>query len=163
MATICLRLDDVHGGTSVGPAGETRLLATRAAQAHAGLGDGAGARQGIRLALRHLARDDGSDLVDTEIASHCTPGYVLAHEGYCLLRLGEPSGAIRVYEELLVGWPASQRLDEGLFRANLALAYAMTRAVPEAIDQGRKALILGVETGSRRTMRAVSQHDQEPG
>ena len=131
------------------------LLATRAAQAHAALGDGPAMRRSLKRAFLDACRDSAPEKVDLEIASHGTPSYVLAHEGICLLTLGEPNGAASVLETVVQDWPASQRLDEGLIRAHLALAQVTTGALDEGVDQARRALALGLETGSERTLRIL--------
>jgi site-specific DNA recombinase len=151
---VCLDLVDSVAVTSQPPRIRA-LLATRAAQAYAALGDGPAMRRLLKRAFLDACRDSAPDKVDLELASHSTPSYVLAHEGICLLTLGEPNGAASVLETVLQDWPASQRLDEGLIRAHLALAQAKTGALDESVDQARQALTLGLETGSERTLRGL--------
>jgi len=131
------------------------LLSTRAAQAHAALGNRPAMRRCLKQALKDAAADTSSDAIDLELAPHGTFNYVVAHEGICLLTLGEPDGAARLLESVLQNWPASQRLDEGLFRAQLAQAQVAAGAFDEGVDQARQALKLGLETGSQRILRIV--------
>lgn len=133
------------------------LLAIRAAQAHAAIGDGRSAAASLKLALDLVAGGAPSDSTDLEVAQHCTAGYVRAHEALCLRLLGEPIQAARLYEDVLKGWPSIHRLDEGLFRAQLAECYAFAGALDEAVGHARSALTLGAETGSLRTMRVVER------
>lgn len=133
------------------------LVVTRRAQAHAALGDGPQARRSLGQAGLDAARDSPSDPAHLAVAAHGTRDYVLAHEGMCRLALDEPEGAVTALEGVLRRWPPTQRLDEGLFRAHLSLAHAAAGALDEAVDQARSALSLGVDTGSRRTMRIVGQ------
>lgn len=133
------------------------LLAIRGAQAYSALGDGPLARRSLRLAQMAVDSETNSDMIDLTLAAHGTPDYLLAHQGMCLLALGEPNGAADMLESALRCWPVTQRLDEGLFRGNLALAHARTGALDDAVQQARQALALSVETGSRRTLRVIQQ------
>ncbi|WP_203907167.1 helix-turn-helix domain-containing protein [Rhizocola hellebori] len=151
---VCLDLVESVASTNQPPRIRA-LLATRAAQAHAALGDGPAMRRSLKRAFLDACRDSTPDKIDLELASHSTPSYVLAHEGICLLTLGEPNGAVGVLETVLQDWPASHRLDEGLVRAHLAFAQATTGALDEGVDQARRALALGLETGSERTLRIL--------
>lgn len=133
------------------------LLAIRAAQAHAALGDRESVRTELRNAHRLTDSSQPSDQTDLEVAPHCTPGYVRAHEAQCLQVLGETDAAIALYEEVLSTWPPAYRLDEGLFHAHLGGAYAQVGAHELAVHQATRALALASETDSRRTERVVGQ------
>ncbi|MEV0453644.1 helix-turn-helix transcriptional regulator [Catellatospora methionotrophica] len=139
------------------PARIGALLATRSAQAHAALRNGPASRRAIRTALTMLDRGDTSDALDAELADHSTTAYVLAHEGLCLSSLAEPNGAVATLESVLATWPHTQRLDEGLFRAHLAVAQAGAGAYDEAVAEAGRALQIGAQTRSTRTLRVVEQ------
>ncbi len=139
------------------PARIAALLATRAAQAHSALLDGKAARACMKQAIHLVDRERSADPLEIALASHGTASYVMAHEGICLLSLGEPNGAASILEGVLADWPPSHKLDEGLFRANYALAHAMAGSRDEAVSETTRALRLGVETGSRRTLRVIHQ------
>ena len=74
---------------------------------------------------------------------------------HCRLLLGEPASAIREYRDVLADWPDGQRLDEGLFRAQLALAHDEAGMVDEADAEGVRALALARQTGSQRTLSSL--------
>jgi Flp pilus assembly protein TadD len=105
------------------------------------------------LARAHWLIDGGdAEESDAAMAGHCTPAYIRAHEAHCALLLGDSREAVTIYRAVLSDWPDGQRLDEGLFRARLAVALDRTGMVDEADAEGRRALRLGLQTGSRRTI-----------
>jgi len=163
------RLDGVRAAGLAETAGATAALtdrdralcAIRQAQGHA-LGANRGAcAAAIKTAYRLVAcaDDTGVDEDPTTIGRHCGRPYVQAHEAYCQLRLGHPTGAVRILEEILVVWPADYRQDEGLARAWLALSYAAASRPAEAGVEGSRALALTAITSSARTMRALGELD----
>jgi transcriptional regulator with XRE-family HTH domain len=130
------------------------LTLVRAAQAHALAGHGAAARTDLDAARRCVERA-GGDAGDEALAAHCSAGYIAAHEAQCRLLLGEPAQAVAAYRDVLAGWPVEHRLDEGLFRAQLAVAYDQAAMPDEAEAEGLRALELARQTGSQRTMRTL--------
>jgi transcriptional regulator with XRE-family HTH domain len=138
------------------PARIRALSLVRAAQALALTGDRNTVSSHLRAAHRVL--DHGyTDEVDASLAGHCTHDYVRAHEAHCRLLLGDAVLAVEGYRDVLAGWSEDQRLDEGLFRAQMALAYDQAGMREEADAEGRRALTLGTRTGSRRTLATLDQ------
>jgi len=137
------------------------LCAIRQAQGHALGADRVACAAAIKTAYRLVARadDTGVDEDPDTIGRHCGLPYVQAHEAYCQLRLGHPADAVRILEEIVTGWPADYRQDEGLARAWLALSYAAANRSAEAGVEGSRALALTTVTWSARTMRALGQLD----
>jgi hypothetical protein len=136
------------------------LCAIRYAQGSALAGDVKACGDALRQAHRLVAAAaDGQD-ADT-IGRHCIPAYVTAHEGYCLLVLGQPRKAADVLEDVLLKWPAPYRQDEGLARTWLAYAYAGDRRVEQAVDQADQALSLAVQAGSARMAHALARVDAQ--
>ncbi len=130
----------------------------RQAQGHALCGDQSRSLTAIKAAhkLINHATGLGADDADT-IGHHCTHAYLQAHEGYCLLRLGQVRAAARALEDALDGWPVNYRQDEALTRSWLALSYAATNRLAEAGAEGSRALSLAAATASARAMRALGQ------
>jgi hypothetical protein len=125
----------------------TRALAlVRRAQAHAVSGDRSGVRTSLDEANRLLDRGP-DDETGATLAGHCTVTYVRAHEAHCNLMLGEPARAATEFQAVLADWPDDQRLDEGLFRAQLAVALLATGTVDAAEAEGLRALALGPPNG----------------
>ncbi|WP_084558021.1 helix-turn-helix domain-containing protein [Hamadaea tsunoensis] len=131
------------------------LLLIRAAQARAAIGERPTALGHLRAAASLIDEAGASDPTDRAVAAHCTPEYIRAHEAQCLLSLGEAVAAAAIFEDVLRTWPSPQRLDEGLFRANLSIAYLNSGRPEQAIAQGRIALDLADQTQSRRTERVI--------
>jgi hypothetical protein len=75
----------------------------------------------------------------------------------CRMLLDEAHAAVDDYRASLVDWPHSQRLDEGLFRAQLALALDHADMPEEADIEALQALTLGQQTGSRRTWATLTR------
>lgn len=159
------QLDGVRAETLAGVAETTdsltdrdrALCLIRRAQGHALRGDRRGARVALDAAHRLTGQTiDVDDDPDT-IGHHCTAAYVWAHEGYCLLRLGQAEAAVRRLQDVLEGWPADYRQDEALVRAWLALSYAAVDRLTDAGAEGRRALTLATATSSARAMRTLSQ------
>jgi transcriptional regulator with XRE-family HTH domain len=130
------------------------LSLVRAAQAHALEGNPPAVQARMTLAYRAVEKS-GTDPEDEALAGHCTTAYIRAHEAHCRLLLGEPMPAIRAYHDVLADWPIGQRLDEGLFRAQLAVAHDAAGMTEEADAEGLHALDLARQTGSQRTMSSL--------
>ncbi len=127
------------------------LSLVRAAQASALDGDRRAVRSRLALAHRTVEQSQ-ADPEDEALAGHCTTAYVRAHEAHCLLLLGEPLAAIREYRDVLTEWPEEHRLDEALFRAQLALAHDDAGLTEEADAEAVRALALARQTGSERAL-----------
>ncbi|QOC89677.1 helix-turn-helix transcriptional regulator [Micromonospora craniellae] len=134
------------------------LCLIRQAQGHALRGDRPRSLTAITAAreLVDRATGDVADDADT-IGRHCTDAYLRAHEGYCLLRLGQARAAVDVLEDVLNGWPVDYRQDEALTRGWLALSYVATNRLAEAGAEGSRALTLAAATASARAMRSLRQ------
>ncbi|MGC4855997.1 helix-turn-helix domain-containing protein, partial [Micromonospora sp. DT4] len=132
------------------------LCLIRQAQGHALRGDQTRSLAAIKAAHRLIDRaaDIGADDPDT-IGRHCTLAYLRAHEGYCLLRLGQVDAAAHALEDVLDGWPADYRQDEALTRAWLALSYVAADRLADAGTEGSRALALTAATSSARAMRTL--------
>jgi hypothetical protein len=134
------------------------LCAIRMAQGRALVGDGTGSHGAIRHAATLITQAydrDGFDDPDT-IGRHCVSAYVIAHEGYCHLRLGRPRAAVGVLEPVLRHWSPAYRQDEGVTRAWLALAYAACGELEAAAVEGNRALTVATESGSIRIVRTLA-------
>jgi hypothetical protein len=71
--------------------------------------------------------------------------------------LGESLSATRVYEEVLAVWPEDGRLDEGMWRADLAQAYLDEGEVERAAAEVLSAMRIADATSSMRALRVVGQ------
>jgi transcriptional regulator with XRE-family HTH domain len=154
-------LAETAGATAALTDRDRALCAIRQAQGHALRANRGACADAIKTAYRLVARadDTGVDEDPQTIGRHCGRPYVQAHEACCQLRLGHPSDAVSILEEILTGWPADYRQDEGLARAWLALSYAAANRPAEAGFEGGRALALTTVTWSARTMRALGQLD----
>jgi hypothetical protein len=163
------RLDGRRAAALAGSAGsaaaltdrDRALCAVRQAQGHALAGDRTAAGTAIKTAYQLVARADEAAQDDdpATIGRHCVRGYVQAHEAYCELRLGHAASSALLMEATLGGWPSDYRQDESLFRAWLALAYAVDNRPDEAAAEGTRALTLACSSWSARTLRALAQLD----
>jgi hypothetical protein len=127
------------------------LCLVREAEGHALADDATASRQRIGQALSLIA-----SLEDTvELGGHCTVDYVRASEARCRHLLGESAAAIWTYEEILAGRPQDGRLDEGMWRADLALAYLDESEPQRAAEVGLSAVRVATATSSARVLRAV--------
>ena len=136
------------------PPRTSALCLVREAEAHALAGDAVASREMIDQALRLVSRP--SDSADP-LGGHCTVDYVRAYEARCRQMLGESAAAMKVYEEVLADWPQDGRLDEGLWRADLALAYLDEGESERAAAEGLSAVLVARSTSSVRTLRAVGR------
>jgi hypothetical protein len=181
--TLAVEADDVHlagyilmrrsqqaldGGDAVGavqlarrarqsrplPPRTSALCLVREAEAHALDDDAAASRECIELAFRLVS---GPEDTADYLGGHCTVDYVRASEARCRQLLGESGAATKAYEEVLAGWPREGRLDEGLWRADLALAYLDEGESERAAAVGLSAVLVANATSSARTLRAVGR------
>ncbi|SCG40423.1 helix-turn-helix domain-containing protein [Micromonospora halophytica] len=136
------------------PPRTSALCLIREAEGHATTGDSDACRQNIDLAF-HLASAP-SGTVD-HLSGHCTVDYVRACEARCRQLLGDVPAATQAYEEVLADWPPDGRLDEGLWRADLAVAYLDEGELERAAAEGLSALRVAQATSSARTVRAVGR------
>lgn len=135
------------------PPRTSALCLVREAEGHALEGDAGACYASIEHALR-LAGAPPESL--SELAGHCTVQYVRACEARCRQILGDSRVAAQRYEEVLADWPHDARLDEGLWRADLAAAYLDEGEPERAAAEGLSALRVASATSSARTVRAVS-------
>lgn len=134
------------------------LAAVRYAQAMAHERNTTRVRASLGLAY-HLV-DEASlaeDPAVTAMAGHGTSAYLRGYEAHCRLLLGDASAAAHDLQLVLTEWPATQQLDEGLFRANLAVALAQAGQRDAAEAEAAAARILGAQTGSQRTLALLGE------
>lgn len=157
-------LDALDGRRGVGLARQARnldqlpprtsaLCLVREAEGHALEGDAVACHASIEQALRLVGAAPDSA---SELAGHCTAHYVWACEARCRQILGDSRIAAQSYEEVLADCPHDARLDEGLWRADLAAAYLDDGEPERAATEGLAALRVASVTSSARTVRAVS-------
>lgn len=70
---------------------------------------------------------------------------------HCWIELGQPDRAITALQQGLASWHPNFRRDLGLGLARLAVAYAYTGAVDEALAAGHQAAVIAEQTASQRT------------
>lgn len=130
------------------------LCLVREAEGHALADDATASQENIDKALHLVSSlDDAAD----ELGGHCTIDYVRASEARCRQLLGESAAAMRAYEEVLAGCPRDGRLDEGMWRADLALAYLDEGDPQRAAEAGLSAVQVATATSSARALRAVGR------
>lgn len=138
--------------------GQVRALAAvRCAHGHALAGHPTAARADIDLAHRLQRAGPPADAMLAEMVSHCTPAYIQGYEALCRLELGEPEAAITGLQQVLNTWPVTHRLDEGLFRAYLAVALTLAGEREAGRAEAATAFTLGTQTGSRRTLTVLER------
>ena len=130
------------------------LCLVREAEGHALADDASASRQCINEALRLVSGLDG---MGDGLGDHVTPDYVQAVEARCHQLLGESTAALRTYEQVLAHCPPEGRLDEGLWRADLALAYLDDGEPQRAAEIGLSAVRVATATSSARALRAVGR------
>jgi len=86
------------------------------------------------------------------LASHCTPEYLHAQRGACMLRLGHPQKAVDAFDDALGYWPYGYRREQGLHMARKAVALASADEPTESAAVARGALRLASATGSARVL-----------
>lgn len=94
----------------------------------------------------------GGDFGAYSLASWCTALYVTAQRAAVLSRLGRHRDAAEAYDLALASWPADYRRERGLHLARKSLALAQAHDLDGAVDAGREALAIAVQTGSYRTV-----------
>lgn len=130
------------------------LCFVREAEGHALADDAAACRESIDVALRLAGKPlDAAN----HLGVHCTVDYVRASEARCRQLLGESPAATKAYEEVLASWPYEARLDEGLWRAELAIAYLDEGDPERAAAHGLSALGVARATSSARSLRTVGR------
>jgi len=85
-----------------------------------------------------------------------TPGYVEVQRATCYGRLGLAKAAAGLWQQVLVTTPAHARRDRGVYLARQAVACVQSGDVGRAVEAGRLAADLAVETGSVRILRELS-------
>jgi hypothetical protein len=140
------------------PGQVSALAAIRCAHGHALAGEATVARTEIDLALRCLERaGEPADAMIAEMVGHCTPAYIRGYEAICRLELGEPEAATTGLQQVLANWPVTHRLDEGLFRAYLAVALTQAGEQEAAEAEAATAHSVGTQTGSQRTLAVLDR------
>lgn len=134
------------------------LCLIRQAQGHALRGDQPRSLTALKAAHKLVDQAAGVGADDSyTIGRHCTLAYLRAHQGYCLLRLGQARAATQALEVVLDGWPLDYRQDETLARAWLALSYAAADRPAEAGAEESRALSLAADTSSVRALRTLGR------
>jgi transcriptional regulator with XRE-family HTH domain len=131
------------------------LCATRAAHAHARVGDSEAAERMIAEAER-LATQESRPAPLSRNLRHNAEHDVRCWEARCWGALA-PAKAIGLYEGVLRDWPRGEARDGGLFRARLATACAAAGELDRARAEGRKALATAKQTRSASTARELKQ------
>jgi DNA-binding XRE family transcriptional regulator len=162
------RLDGARAATLAATAAATpltdrdhALCVVRQAQGHALRGDRDACSGALKTAHRLARRAERVPIDDDPdtIGRHCTYGYIRAHEGYCLLRLGRAGEAVRLLESVLDEWPTDFRQDEALIRTWLAMSHARLERLAEAGNHAKQALGVAAATSSARAMRVLGELD----
>ena len=99
-----------------------------------------------------LLADSGGAVGPYSLASWCTTVYVTAQRAAVLSRLGRDRDAAETYDVALAGWPPDYGRERGLHLARKSLALAQAHDLDGAVDAGREALVIAVQTGSYRTV-----------
>jgi hypothetical protein len=85
-----------------------------------------------------------------------TSAYLEVQRATCYGRLGLASAAAGLWRQILATTPANARRDRGVFLARQAIACVQDGDVGRAVDAGRLAAGLAVETGSVRIRRELA-------
>ncbi len=128
------------------------LAALQEAAGHALQGDPRAALSKFDEAHELASRTCEADpeaILDT---SYCTPTYVEIQRANCWIDLGDPSRAIRLFEEEIAALPQVFRNDRSVYLARLARAYAKTGEPEPCAEAAGKALAIVAQTGSARTL-----------
>lgn len=123
------------------------FAAVQQAQGRAIDGDRAGFRQAIAHATQLVEEHPA---VGGELGAFCTSGYIAAHEGEGLLRLGQPRAAISCFTRAMAAWPASYQRERGLCLARAAAAHLASGDPDQAAAVASDALSIANSTGSTR-------------
>ncbi|MDT0452145.1 Twin-arginine translocation pathway signal [Streptomyces hesseae] len=84
-----------------------------------------------------------------------TPGYLEVQRATCYGRLGLGAEAMALWSEVLATVPVTARRDRGVFLARQATAAALSQAPDQAVELGREAAGIAVDTGSMRMRREL--------
>ncbi|MGW9582843.1 hypothetical protein ACWIGB_31455 [Streptomyces albidoflavus] len=117
---------------------------------------------GDRMAVDRLL-DEAAGLlnrVDDELpwgnACRRTPGYLEVQRATCYGRLGLGAEASALWTQVLDHVPMTARRDRGVYLARHAAAAAKAEEPEHAVEIGREAAQIAVETGSARTRRELT-------
>ncbi|GGJ88295.1 hypothetical protein GCM10010123_17360 [Pilimelia anulata] len=127
------------------------LAIVREAEGHALTGDDRDCLSALDRAGHLLQEPSGDD----PLAGHCTAVYVSAHRARCLQLLGRADAAAEELHALLANQSAMP-VDQALWFAWLADAYAAQHEVDAAAVAGLRALDLASTAGSARALRAIA-------
>ena len=131
------------------------FCATRAAQAHARIGDEPVAER--LLATAHeLTRRESPPAPLSRNRPHDAEHDVSYWEARCWGALA-PAKAIGLYEAVLRSWPRGEERDRGLHQVRLALACAGAGEIDRARAEGRKALTIARRTKSATAARELKR------
>lgn len=86
------------------------------------------------------------------LGEFCTPAYLHAQRGACLVKLGRPLEAVTAFDDALVGWPPTYRRERGLHLARKAVALAAAGEPTESAAVGLQSLAVVRTTHSARTV-----------
>ena len=150
-APCALRLAEVGLRTSRASAYTRAMCATRAAYAHACLGDAASSEQSIAVAER-LAATESRPLPPPD--SGMTDLLVRRWEARCWAVM-KPSRALDMYDAILRGQPRDWVRERGIYTACLANACADAGELDRARAEGAKALAIAKQTRSATAAREI--------
>jgi tetratricopeptide (TPR) repeat protein len=128
------------------------------AEAHALLGDEVACHRALDLAERCADEggpDEKGDAVAGGHGSFCTTDYVSAQRGRCWLRLGKPDRSLPLYTAGLQTRPTVYQRDRGWGLAGLAATHFALGEAEPAATIASKALQIGINAGSARTVEAA--------
>lgn len=131
------------------------LVAQQKAAAQALAGDAGRFERMVEVARECLAEAAVSE--DAPWGSYCTTAYVAMQEATGWMRLGQHGRAVMVFEREIAGLPAVDRVDAGVFRARLALAYARDGRVDCAAQAALEAWDSACATRSWRAWRELTR------
>jgi hypothetical protein len=87
--------------------------------------------------------------------SYCTPSYIEIHRAACLLTIGKPKVAIKLYEQALPALPAVYQRDRAAALSRLAAAYVADGQVEQAATVAHAALPVARGAGSSRIVEEI--------
>jgi len=133
---------------------QPRVLASalqQQAQGHAADGEESATMRALDAA--YAALDQVADApAPLNLAAHCTPEYLHAQRGACMLKLGQPHKAVDAFDDALGYWPYGYRREQGLHMARKAAALASADEPTQSASVARAALQLAHATGSARAL-----------
>ncbi|MBV9160644.1 MAG: hypothetical protein JO281_03590 [Pseudonocardiales bacterium] len=118
------------------------------AHAFVQLGQSDDCASALELAFKFAERSVDSE---QDLAQYCTPEYVEMEAAYCWIELGQVDKAIGTLQHSLVGWKPEFRRDLGLCLARLAVAYASSGQIENALIVADRSLEIVRDTKSFRT------------